>query len=275
MMKIFTKFIYIAFVHLYALSFFAHSSYAQQQQKYGMQSLKPKSLETVEPKSQEGEPEPELEPAYKPLIALSPKDALIEPEDLEKWTHLNEVALANSDSQIKKLIHIIESDRGAVPPQGLFLAAKSLADRNLMEQAAVYFSVGQLRLAFDMQRWPSVQNKDDLKRKDEDAKKTSDQSAPNQDTPARIDNPHSGIQSLSQAIGQPIIAWMLKDPARMNKVLNQARAWDASSNYQYLPDYDLTEPIAFEKWERTLKKVRETYFERMDKIMKAMERVKK
>lgn len=274
-MKIFTKFIYVVFVHLCALSFFAHSSYAQQQKQYGMQSLKPKPLETTEPKLEDVEPEPELEPAYKPLIALSPKDALIKPEDLERWTHLNEVALAHSDSQIKKLIHIIESDRGAVPPQGLFLAAKSLADRNLIEQAAVYFSVGQLRLAFDMQRWPSVQNKDDLKRKDEDAKKTSDQSAPNQDTPPRIDNPHSGIQSLSHAIGQPIISWMLKDPAQMNKVLNQARTWDASSNYLYLPDYDLTEPIAFEKWERTLKKVRETYFERMNKIMKAMEHVKK
>ena len=272
-MQQFIKFICIL---SFSVGGFVQSSYAQEQKPYGMQSLKAKPA-THEKRGEEFETEPqsEKEPLYEPLIPLSPMDSLIEIEDLEKWDHLNEAALANNDADIKKLIHLIESDRGAVPPQGLFLAAKSLADRNLMERAAVYFTVGQLRLAFDMQRWPSVKNKEDIERKKIDAKKTFDQSAPNQDTPPRIDNPHIGIQNLSSGIGQPIIAWMLKDPARMSRVLNQARVWDAASPYAYLPDYDLTEPIEFEKWEKILKRVRETYFARMDKIMKAMERVKR
>lgn len=251
-------------------------AHAQQQKPYGMQTLKAKPSQADTPKltSEENGPEAEKEPVYKPLIPLSPKDALVEIEDLEKWNHLDKAALASSDIDIKNLVHIIESDRGSVPPQGLFLAAKSLADRNLMEQAAIYFTVGQLRLAFDMQRWPSIQNQDDIKRNSEDDKKTSDQSTPNTDTPPRMDNPHAGIQNLSTAVGQPIISWMLKDPARMNKVLNQARVWDAGSQYSYLPEYELTAPFAFEKWEKTLKKVRKTYFERMNNVVKAMEHVK-
>ncbi len=264
------------FIFLLALGFGYHAK-AQQQNPYGMQSLKPKppEPETKAPSVEEDvPPKPESEPAYKPMLPLTPKESLFKVDDLEKWTHLDEAALSHNDKDIKNLIHIIESDRGAVPPQGLFLAAKSLADSNFMEQAAVYYFVGQLRLAFDMQRWPSVQNKDDLEKNEEDSKKIQDQVAPHHDAPPRIHNPHIGIQNLSNGIGQPIIAWILKDPQRMDKVLNQVRIWDAASPYAYLPDYDLSDPIAFDKWEKTLKKVREIYFERMTNLMKAMERVK-
>lgn len=253
------------------------TAHAQQSGYIGMHHLKPKPAPVAQAPV-ETPPEPEVEeetptlPVYK---ALSPKDALVKPEDLEKWDHMSDAALAHNPLEIQALIHLIESDRGAVPPQGLFLAAKSLADRNLMEQAAVYYFVGQLRLNFDAARWPPVQNKDDVERRALESRKSPDQAAPNLESEPRIDNPHQGIKSLGDQIGAPIISWVLKDPERMNKMIKQVREWDVSSPYAYLPDYSLTEPISFEKWDKLLVGTRENYFTQMIKWAKMMSKVRR
>jgi len=211
-------------------------------------------------------------PTYKTLL---PKDALVKPEDLEKWDHLDEAAFATSDLDVQKLLHIIESDRGAVPPQGLFLAAKSLSDHRMMEKAALYYFTGQLRLQFDTQRWPPTANADDVKRIEQDNKKSADQMAPNRDTTARVDNAHAGIQGLGNEIGSPIIAWVMKDPKRMDAMLKQVKQWDASAPYGYLPDYDLPEPVAFDKWEKILGRVRTSYFAELTTLLDAMKQMKR
>lgn len=274
-MKLVSKSGFFAVLWAFMLFLFSDPCQAQQQKPYGMQSIRLKPVEESKPSAppEEAKTEVEEEP-YAPLTPLPIDDALVKVEDLEKWDHLDEAALSHSQKDVSNLIHIIESDRGAVPPQGLFLAAKSLADKNMMEQAAVYFFVGQLRLSFDMQRWPAIENADDLKRKAEDDKKSPEQAAPNRDAPPRIENPHTGIERLAASLGQPIIAWALKDPQRFSEILDKVKSWDAASPYAYLPEYDLTEPVAFEKWERILKKVRDTYFKRMSNLAKAMERIK-
>ncbi len=252
--------------------------HAQEKQKFGMQSLKLKNTEPEKPVSKSAETAEQKTtnnpPSYSPLTPLSAKEALIKIENLEKWNHLNEAALAYHDDDIKKLIHLIESDRGHVPPQGLFLAAKSLSDRNLMEQAAVYYFVGQLRLSFDAARWPAVHNKEDVKRRAENNQKTDDQSYPNLESAPRLDNPHQGIQNLASSIGHPIVEWAMKDPRHMAKILEKARIWDESSPYAYQPNYPVSEPVAFDRWEKLLERVRTTYFTHMATLVKAMERMK-
>ena len=251
---------------------------AQQSGYVGMHHLKPKPA-PVAPKPAIVEEEPEQEEAAPPTApvykALSPKDALVKPEDLEKWDHMSEAALANSPTDIKALIYLIESDRGAVPPQGLFLAAKSLSDKNLMEQAAVYYFVGQLRLGFDIARWPAAANKSDVERLAAESKKSPDQATPNIESEPRMDDPHQGIKNLADQIGAPIISWVLKDPARMDKMIKQVKEWDISSPYAYLPDYDLTEPVAFTKWDKLLTKERETYFTQIIAWAKVMSKVRR
>jgi len=253
-------------------------NFLEQKPTIGMKNLKPKSPDTSMPTQTQGAPELEKpidtdlsKPIYVPL---KPEDALIKIDDLEEWNHLSEVALAESNQDIKKIIYLIESDRGSVPPQGLILAAKSLFDKGLKEQAALYFIVGQLRLSFDTVRWPSTPNKNDVKRLGEDSKKTSDQSAPNLDKEPRIDDPHQGLKNLTSGLGEPIISWMIKDTRRMNMILNKARDWDVSTPYAYLPNYSLNDPVPFEKWPKLLTRVRESYFSEMTKMVKAMERVK-
>lgn len=250
---------------------------AQQSGYVGMHHLKPKPAPVAPAPAEEDKPEPAEDtvpalPTYKPL---SPKDALVKQDDLEKWDHMTEAALANTPIEIEALIHIIESDRGAVPPQGLFLAAKSLADKGRMEQAALYYFVGQLRLSFDMARWPATPNKDDVKRRAAESKKSSDQAAPNLESAPRTDDPHIGIKSLGDQVGAPIISWVLKDPARMDKMIKQVKDWDASCAYAYLPDYDLSEPVPFEKWEKLLMNARETYFTQIIQWAKMMSKVRR
>lgn len=252
------------------------SAYAQQSGYVGMHHLKTNPAPAKPPVEEKPASEPEDDtPALPVYKSLMPKDALVKQEDLEKWDHMSEAALAHSDLEIQKLVHIIESDRGAVPPQGLFLAAKSLADKGLMEQAAVYYFVGQLRLEFDMARWPAIQNKDDVKRRAVDQKKSPDQVAPNLDSAPRIDNPHSGIKNLGDQIGAPIISWVLKDPSRMDKMIKQVKEWDVSSPFEYLPDYDLTDPVPFEKWDKLLTRTRDTYFAQLIEWSKMMAKVRR
>lgn len=253
-------------------------AYAQQSGYVGMHHLKPKPAPTSPAPAVADESEPTEDtdiptlPTYKPL---SPKDALVKPEDLEKWNHMTEAALANTPVEIEALIHIIESDRGAVSPQGLFLAAKSLADKKMMQQAALYYFVGQLRLSFDEARWPATTNKEDVQRRAQENKKSPDQAAPNLESAPRIDDPHQGIKSLSNQIGAPIISWVLKDKARMDKMIKQVKDWDASCVYAYLPDYDLSEPAPFEKWEKLLERTREDYFTQIIQWSNVMSKVRR
>lgn len=255
----------------------AHAQMLQQKSYGGMHHLQMNPKPAPQPQTPSIEDElsssqQDKEPATPTYKALSPSEALVKPDDLETWNHLDEAALATSDLELQKLIHIIESDRGAVPPQGLFLAAKSLADRGMMEQAAVYLFVAQLRLEFDMARWPATPNKDDVKRRDQDKKKTADQALPNQNKTVRMDNPHAGVKNLGDQIGAPIIAWALKGQGRLDKVIQLTRTWDVSSPYAYLPNYDLTAPVPFEKWERLLTNTREGYFTRLINWSKMMKK---
>lgn len=252
-------------------------AHAQQSGYVGMHHLKPKPapVQATSPADEKPEVEEDTTPALPVYKPLAPKDALVKPDDLERWDHISDAALATTPLQINAITHLIEVDRGAVPPLGLFLAAKSLKDQNMMEQAAVYYFVGQLRLNFDMARWPAFQNKEDVKRRAEDSKKSPDQTAPNLQSPPRIDNPHQEMQDLAAQIGSPIISWVLKDPARMNKVIKQVKEWDESSPYEYLPDYNLGEPVPFEKWEKLLTRTREDYFAQLIDWSKMMAKVRR
>jgi len=259
-------------------------AFAQQKPSIGLHHLTPKPAAPVEQTPVAPTPEKTESPstniktteqaALPTYKTLAPKDALVKIEDLEKWSNLDKAATASSDEDIKNLVYTVESDRGAVPPLGLFLTAKALSDKHQMEQAALYFFVGQLRISFDVSRWPPRANEDDIKRITQDSKKTGDQVSPNMGAEPRINNPHAGVFNLSNAIGQPIIAWAMKDPDHLATIINQAREWDASAPYAYSPDYDLTEPIPFDKWERMLIRVRENYFSHMGKMIDAIKKVK-
>ena len=265
----------LAFMAILTLS---SASWAQQSGYVGMRHLKPKPApaapveQSVEDEIKPAEDETPALPVYK---ALSPKDALIKPEDLETWGHINDAALATTKTDLEKLVHTIEMDRGAVPPQGLFFAAKSLFDAGLKEQAAIYYFVGQLRLSFDMARWPSTPNKDDVARREMESKKSPDQVSPNSNKAPRLDNPHKGSKNLASHIGEPIISWALKDTARMDKIFKAVKEWDERAPYASLPNYDLTEPAPFEKWDKLLAKSRSAYFTQMMSWSKMMAKVRR
>lgn len=210
-------------------------------------------------------------PQYRPLTI---EEALYKQEDLKIWSGTNFAATANSKEDVEKLVHMIEADRGAVPPIGLFLAAKALANQGKMDLAAMYLFAGQLRLTFDITRWPPRANEDDVKRLNQDKNKTKDQAAPTMGAEPRINNPHLAVSKLSEAIGQPIIEWAVKDPTRLSETINRVRIWDASATYAYDPGYDLSPALSFEEWPRVLEKVRTNYFERMTMLLNSIEKAK-
>lgn len=257
---------------------------AQQSGYIGMHHLKPKPAPTNTPPEKAAEvpeektteiPKNEDHTDVPVYTALPPEDALVEPEDLEEWNHIGDAALAHNDVDIQNLIRLVESDRGAVPPHGLFLISKSLADRNRMEQAALYYFVGQLRLNFDVARWPPTPDPEDIKRRQENSQKSPDQAAPNLESKPRIYNPHQGIQSLADQIGGPIISWILKNPDRMTETIKNVKSWDESAPYSYLPDYDLTEAVPFQKWKKLLVRTRETFFDQMTAWTNIMSKIKR
>lgn len=198
-------------------------------------------------------------PVYKPL---SPESALVKEENLAPWSDLQLAAIAHSKSDLARLEASIEGNRGAVPPQGLFLAAKDFADQNQMEKAALYFFVGKLRLTFDKARWPAQLTPEDLAKLEEDSGKTPDQAKPNITAPIPRD-PHKLMDSLSTSISSPILKWMMKDPARFQKALDDARDWDLSAPYAYTTGYETGFAIPFEKWPKALNNARTVFFRDM------------
>jgi hypothetical protein len=245
----------------------------------GMKHIKPKPAPVPPPTQTQTDASPKKN--EKPIVTLpqyaplSPEEALLPIDDLVVWKHLNQAALATSKEDLERLIYLVEADRGAVPPQGLFLIAKALADKRAMERASVYYIAGQMRLIFDMQRWPSIDKPEDVANIEQENKKLSDQKAPNIREEARKTNPHRGIKSLAESVGGPINTWLMKDPRRLDKALKLAQAWDESAPYAYLPNYRLTPPAPFETWEKLLLRSRDVYFGEMAKVLSAMKQVKR
>ncbi|HRK97053.1 MAG TPA: hypothetical protein PLE43_01100 [Alphaproteobacteria bacterium] len=221
-------------------------------------------------------PEAEAKPEQKenPYPALKIEETLIKPEQLKPWENLSLAATANSPQEINNLILEIETHRGNIPPQGLLLSAKALADAGDMDKATLYLLVAQLRLEFDTNRWPGTKDPQQTKTEDLNAKKSSDQTLPTSTTKT-IDNPHAYTQSLSATISPEIFEWVIKDPQKLKALLEQAKEWDAASPYAYKTGYKVTESVPFEDWQNLLIETRESYFVRMNSLQQALEKYSK
>lgn len=218
--------------------------------------------------------EPEALPKIKKRDPLPLEKALVKLEELKAWPHLSDVAVAQSPEDVKKIVALIEEDPGAVPPQGLFMAAKALADQQKMEEAALYFFAAQLRMMFDVSRWPPRATKEELEAILKESKKNEDQKTPSANSAPKIKNPHAFLSELARQTGSPIIKWTVADPDRLDKVLKEVKAWDESAPYLYLPGYEVGEATPFEQWEKSLPQIRALYFERMVAVSKGIRVVK-
>jgi hypothetical protein len=239
------------------------SSPAQEMEKKDESSAPEKSSETA----------PSPAPVYEPLPI---EKALVKPGDLKTWKHLPFIAAATTAEDVMKAVSLVESDRGAVPPQGLLLLAKALADQGRMEEAALYFFTGQLRASFDIARWPPRASKEDAKKLIAESKKTQDQTG-QQPRPAeiKINNPHAFLSPLSGTVSAQVSAWTMKNPKRLDQIMTKVREWDESAPYAYAPGYDLPEPLAFASWQKILPAVRESFFLQMNQISSGLKQVKK
>ena len=218
--------------------------------------------------------EPEALPKIKKREPLPLEKALVKLEELKAWPHLSDVAVAQSPEDVKKIVALIEEDPGAVPPQGLFMAAKALADQQKMEEAALYFFAAQLRMMFDVSRWPPRATKEELEAILKESKKNEDQKIPSANSAPKIKNPHAFLSELARQTGSPIIKWTVANPDRLDKVLKEVKAWDESAPYLYLPGYEVGEATPFEQWEKSLPQIRALYFERMVAVSKGIRVVK-
>lgn len=221
-------------------------------------------------------PAPAAEEPHVPVRKrLTPETALKKPSELQDWSQLNAVLLMSGPDEVEKMVRIVEADPGAVPPQALFFLAKGLADIDRMEDAAVYYYVGQLRLAFDSGRWPPRPEETDIRRQEAERKKTEDQrSQIPQPGKRRLKDPHSGVSAIAATIGAPITQWMLEDPTRADTVMTKVQAWDESAPYAYKPGYDVPKPVAFDDWPRLLEETRRGFYQRIGEFVTGLKKLK-
>ena len=212
-------------------------------------------------KSSPSKPSPKAKapPTLKPLDI---KSAIVKPEQFKTWDKMALAVTARKKGEINKLLVELNTHGSVVPPQGLFLAAQSLAMAGKMEDAALYYMVGQVRMEFDMARWPAQQDLPYTSLKEYNARKSYDQALPT-NTAKKTENPHRYVGELSTSVGMPILEWMMSDPERLVKTLDKAEEWDAATAYEYEPGYDLPKPIPFAEWSKKLPKVRAAFFGRM------------
>lgn len=257
--------------------------------------ISPKTEPKVENKAEnkvEAAPAPAAKSAVAPIIApvkppeaappvaaapaerkpLSPTEALRKPEDLKVWSGLADTVVLQSDEAIDKMIRIVESDPGAVPPQGLLFLARALVSKNRIEEAALYFYVSQVRLAFDSARWPPRLDPEQLKALLAEHKKSPDQQL-ELPTP-ELQNPHQQLVDLSSQIGQPITRWMILDPKHAEATMTKVKAWDESAPYAYQPGYALPQPVAFKDWENLLVRSRTNFYSQITQVIELMKSAK-
>jgi hypothetical protein len=228
----------------------------------------PKPAVAAAPKVAE-EPVAQTPAARKPL---TPAEALRKPEDLKVWSGLADTVVLQSDAAIDKMIRIVEADPGAVPPQGLLFLARALVSKNRIEEAALYFYVSQVRLAFDSARWPPRLDPEQLKALLAEKKKSPDQQL---DLPTpELENPHQQLVDLSSQIGQPITRWMILDPKHAEETMAKVKAWDESAPYAYQPGYALPQPVAFKDWENLLVRARTNFYSQITQVIELMKSAK-
>jgi len=222
----------------------------------------------------------ETDPVEKPAALperkpLAVKDAIVKLDDLKPWSRYAEIVSLSTPDALDKMVRVVEADPGSVPPQALLFLARGLADHGRMEDAAVYYYLAQLRLSFDVARWPPRMSPEDIKRMQADKNKTQDQSGqPAGGTSPKVRNPHDGVVILASAIGGPITEWMLKEPERADKVMARVSAWDQSATYAYLPNYALPQPTPFEEWAKMLPDIRANFYARMDQFISGLKKMK-
>lgn len=226
-------------------------------------------------------PAAEKTPAVSPVDAvlakkvLTPEEALVKPEDLKPWSGVGDVVALVKPADIDKMIATINADPGSVTPTGFLFLAKALSDAKRMEEAAFYFYLGQLRVTFDIARWPPRLDPADVARLKADQSKSADQQGQTAGASLpRIKNPHESVFILSSAISQPISSWLFEDPARGDAVLAKVKAWDERVKYEYKPDYQLPEPIPFAEWAKLLPATRDGFFLRMNEFIVGLKRLK-
>lgn len=213
-------------------------------------------------------------PAAKPAQRkpLSPAESLRKPEDLRVWGGLADAVVLQNDAAIDRMIRTVEADPGSVPPQGLLFLARALVSKGRLEEAALYFYVSQVRLAFDTARWPPRLDPDQLKALLAEQKKSPDQQL---DLPEpQIQNPHQQLVELSSQIGQPITRWMVLDSGRAEKMMAKVKAWDESAAYEYQPGYALPQPVAFKDWESLLVRSRANFYSQITQVIELLKQAK-
>ena len=212
--------------------------------------------------------EPEQTESYKPLDM---DETLVQTEDLQTWSDMSLAASAHTKKELAQLQYNIEQNRGVVPPQGLFIAAQSFAQAGQMQQAGLYYILGQLRLEFDRARWPMHRTKGSIEKEKANARKTEDQALPNAAEPEMY-NPHRHVEALDSTIGPPIFSWLVKDPSRLKLALDMAEKWDAATPYAYDPGYKAEKETPFKDWPKLLKHSRAEYFIRMRSLQQNLAR---
>lgn len=128
---------------------------------------------------------------------------------LKPWNDLTQLyAPASTPEQIRVTLTPFEETPGRVPPSGLIQMASLYESLGDMKNAARYYYAAQLRARFDAARFGP---KGELARKK--------------------------VSRLANDLTARIGTWAAQSSTRLTDVLNDVRAWDAATPYDYHPGF--------------------------------------
>lgn len=134
---------------------------------------------------------------------------------LKSWAELNDLyAINGAPEHIKRALSPFENATPKIPPQGLIQMASLYETMGDMKNAARYYYGAQLRARFDERRFG-----------------------------ARGQVARAQVLRFADALTPRIGPWVTQSSARLNEVLSDVRAWDASTPYDYYPGFGVM-PVA-------------------------------
>ena len=254
---------YLKFNLIFILSFLVSSS-AIAQTKTETKNLK--SLSVTESETTIQAPDA-LNSNLMPQAIFKPLDlnkTIIPLDTIPEFAELSFFMGLRNEHDINRAKKIVTQKPDQIPPLAYYYLSNALVKTNDSEAAAFYYYLAELRNEFDKKRFPPFEVKSGYQ--DLSKTKSKDQiSAPPTRTKNIID-PRSGFNDITEQLGRPVRAWIVKNPASFKSVLARVELFDKATAYNYRPPYDLSRARDIKDWANLLKSTREEFFQTQRQI---------
>lgn len=176
-----------------------------------------------------------------------PKDFYLPYDESISSPNIRLILPSDSDEVFVNKINAYDNNLATISPTVLYMAASSLADRGLLQKAAIYYTYAELRQEFDKKRFT-------------------------------VDNQSAGYRTqilMKKTAFYKVSPWITKSADKMRATYEKVKYLDLTTPAHYHPGYNIKDQAEQEEWPHLHDNIRAQFFKNSDKYLKPSEEYKK